>query len=102
MTEYWDTHKKTAFILESAAICISVRYDTHPLTHFSSFKVVPLSFEYGLVLWATLVRGGGGSQAQGHKQFFVSQEMMERALMKQRAGIVQKQVAAGREFKVSS
>lgn len=26
---------------------------------------------------------------------------MERALMKQRAGIVQKQVAAGREFKVS-
>lgn len=27
--------------------------------------------------------------------------MMERALMKQRAGIVQKQVAAGREFKVS-
>ena len=27
---------------------------------------------------------------------------MERALMKQRAGIVQKQVAAGREFKVSS
>ena len=49
-----------------------------------------------------MVRGGGGSQAQGHKQFFVSQEMMERALMKQRAGIVQKQVAAGREFKVSS
>ena len=44
----------------------------------------------------------GGSQAQDHKQFFVSQEMMERALMKQRAGIVQKQVAAGREFKVSS
>ena len=28
------------------------------------------------------------------------QEMMERALVKQRAGIVQKQVAAGREFKV--
>lgn len=33
--------------------------------------------------------------------FFVSQEMMERALMKQRTGIEQKQVAAGREFKVS-
>lgn len=29
----------------------------------------------------------------------MEQEMMERALMKQRAGIVQKQVAAGREFK---
>ena len=27
---------------------------------------------------------------------------MERALMKQRAGIVQKQVAAGREFQVSA
>lgn len=34
-----------------------------------------------------------------HMPSKMEQEMMERALMKQRAGIVQKQVAAGREFK---
>ena len=32
---------------------------------------------------------------------FLLKEMMENALMKQRAGIVQKQIAVGREFKVS-
>jgi len=30
----------------------------------------------------------------------MEQEIIDRSLMKQRAGIVQKQVAAGREFKV--
>ena len=32
------------------------------------FKVVPPSFEHSLVLLATLIRGGGGLQAQDHKQ----------------------------------
>ena len=33
------------------------------------FKVVPPSFKHGLVLLATLIRGGGGgSQAQDHGQ----------------------------------
>lgn len=32
----------------------------------------------------------------------MEQEIIDRSLMKQRAGIVQKQVAAGREFKVSA
>ena len=32
------------------------------------FKVVPPSFEHGLVLLAILIRGGGGSQAQDHGQ----------------------------------
>jgi hypothetical protein len=31
----------------------------------------------------------------------MEQEIMDRSLLKQRAGIVQKQVAAGREFKVN-
>ena len=31
-------------------------------------KIVPLSFEHGLVLLATLIRRGGGSQAQDHGQ----------------------------------
>ena len=35
---------------------------------FQQFKVVPPSFEQGLVLLATLIRGGGGSQAQDHGQ----------------------------------
>ena len=33
--------------------------------------------------------------------FFIFQKMMEDALEKQRANIAQKQVAAGREFKVT-
>ena len=37
--------------------------------HFSlPFKVVPPRFEHDLVLLATLIRGGGGSQAQDHDQ----------------------------------
>ena len=57
-------------------------YVTYNLNQISSFKVYLTAdnFEF---------------------DFFI-QEMMERALMKQRAGIVQKQVAAGREFQVSA
>ena len=44
-----------------------MRYNTD--LHFSlPFKVVPLRFEHDLVLLATLIRGGGGSQAQDHDQ----------------------------------
>ena len=40
-----------------------------PLLPPSPFKVVPPSFEHGLVLLATLKRGGGGSRAQDHEPF---------------------------------
>ena len=44
-----------------------MRYNTD--LHFSlPFKVVPPRFEHDLVLLATLIRGGGGSQAQDHDQ----------------------------------
>ena len=44
-----------------------MRYNTD--LHFSlPFKVVPPRLEYDLVLLATLIRGGGGSQAQDHGQ----------------------------------
>ncbi|XP_073247249.1 cilia- and flagella-associated protein 74-like [Porites lutea] len=55
-------------------------------------------------LWEEGVQKGSDKKEQrfkftSHMPSKMEQEMMERALMKQRAGIVQKQVAAGREFK---
>ena len=54
----WDTPmEKRPFSLQIALGHRSVKYNTDvpPPSH-----VVPLSFEYGLVLLATLIRGGGG------------------------------------------
>ena len=56
----WDTPtKKRPFLLQIAASHRSVRCDTN-LPPPVPFKVVPRRFERGLVLLATLIRGGGG------------------------------------------
>ena len=68
----WDTpRKKWPFLLQIAPGHRSVRYNTNlpPPSHSAvPFKVVPPSFEHGLVLLVTLIRGGGISQAQHHGQ----------------------------------
>ena len=64
----WDTPtEKRPFLPQITHGHRSVNYNTDLLPP-SKFKVVPPSFEYGLVLLATLIRGGGGSQAQDHGQ----------------------------------
>ena len=45
----------------------SVRYNIGPPSSLP-FKVVPPSFQHGLLLLATLIRGGRGLQAQDHGQ----------------------------------
>ena len=55
----WDTPtKKRPFLLQIAPGHRSVRYNWPPSSF--PFKVVPPSFEDGLVLLASLIRGGGG------------------------------------------
>ena len=61
------SHEKTTFHAAVAAGHRAVRYNTDlPPPSSLPFKVVPLSFEYGLLLLATLIRVEGGSQAQDH------------------------------------
>ena len=57
------------YILKQLFFEISVNSGFRNIYLAASFKVVPPSFEYGLVLLATLIRGGGGgggSQAQDY------------------------------------
>ena len=61
------SHQKTTFLVSNRSwsqVCEIWYWPPSSLP----FKVVPPSFEHGLVLLATLIRGGGGSQAQDHGQ----------------------------------
>ena len=62
LQKWWDTPtEKRPFLLQIAPGHRSVKYNTDlPPPSSLLFKVVPPSFEYGLVLLATLIRGGGG------------------------------------------
>ena len=68
----WDTPtKKRPFLLQIALV--TGLWDIIPTSLLPPpsslpFKVVPPSVEYGLQLLATLIRGGGGIQAQDHGQ----------------------------------
>ena len=66
------SHEKTTFHALNAASHRSVSYNSDlpppPPPPPPPFKVVPASFEHGLVLLAALTRGGRGSQAQDHRQ----------------------------------
>ena len=67
----WDTHKKKQSVLLQIAAIVTGLWDkvVTPLLPSPPFKVVPPSSEHGLVLLATLKRGGGpGSRAQDHGQ----------------------------------
>ena len=55
------SYEKQPFMLQITASHRSVRYNTDlPPPSPLPFRVVPPSFEHGLVLLATLIRGGGG------------------------------------------
>ena len=63
------SHEKMTFLAANRSGHRSVRYNTNlPPPSSLPFKVVPPSVEYGLQLLATLIRGGGGIQAQDHGQ----------------------------------
>ena len=61
------SHEKTTFLAPNRSWSQVCEIQYWPPSSLP-FKVVPPSFEYGLVLLATLIRGGGGSQAQDHRQ----------------------------------
>ena len=61
------SHEKTTFLASNRSWSQVCEIQYSPPSSLP-FKVVLPSFEYGLVLLATLIRGGGGSQAQDHRQ----------------------------------
>ena len=61
LQKWWDTSpEKRPFLLQIAPGHRAVKYNTDLSPSSLPFKVVPPSFEYGPVLLATLIRGGGG------------------------------------------
>ena len=61
LQKYWDTPtKKRPSLLQIAPGQRSGRYNTDLLPPFHSKLLLQVSFEYGVLLLATLIRGGGG------------------------------------------